>query len=335
MLRTVACLGFVCLLAGGAGGQTSETPPKFEIADVHVSAKDPHHAFGGNQPINGRFEFHSATMVELIQAAWGIDQDKILGGPNWLELDRFDVVGKLPADMTQASAVLPPTSQDGETRDLPPYLQMLQSVLAERFKLVIRQEPRPFPAYMLTAGKKPLVKAADGTGDTGCKVLNHQGPFVAGSEIQYACRNLSMAAFTQNLTGILGTELGGNPVIDKTGMKGLWNIEFKWQLPAYACLKCDLSADDKAQFFAEVEKQLGLKLELQQVPTPVILVDSANEKPTENPPGVEAALPRTEDSDGVRGCVDQADGAGFYGASGKILSRTGGWCCREFRWTIC
>jgi uncharacterized protein (TIGR03435 family) len=259
---------------------------------VHVSAKDPHHSFGGNQPVNGRFEFHSATMVELIQAAWGIDQDKILGGPNWLELDRFDVVAKLPAGMTQANAVLPPVSQDGETREVPPYLQMLQSLLADRFKLVVRKEPRPFPAYILTAGKKPLVKASDGTGDTGCKVLNHQGPFVAGSEIQYACRNLSMAAFAGNLGNILGTELGGNPVMDRTGLKGLWNIEFKWQLPAVACLKCDLSADDRAQFFDAVEKQLGLKLELQQVPIPVILVDSVNRKPTENPPGVAEALPR-------------------------------------------
>jgi uncharacterized protein (TIGR03435 family) len=291
MFRAVFCLGFVGLLAGDAWGQTSDAAPKFEIADVHVSAKDPHHAFGGSQPVNGRFEFHSATMVELIQTAWGIDQDKILGGPNWLELDRFDVVAKLPASMTAASAVLPPVSQDGETREVPPYLQMLQSLLADRFKLVARKEPRPFPAYILTTGKKPLLKASDGTGETGCKVLN-QGPFVAGSEIQYACRNLSMAAFAGNLSNILGTELGGNPVMDRTGLKGLWNIEFKWQLPAYACLKCDLSADDRALFFDAVEKQLGLKLELQQVPIPVILVDSVNRKPTENPPGVTEALPR-------------------------------------------
>ncbi len=254
MFRAIFCLGFVGFLAGAAWGQTSDAAPKFEIADVHVSAKDPHHPFGGSQPINGRFEFHSATMVELIQTAWGIDQDKILGGPNWLELDRFDVVAKLPAGMSTASAALPETSQDGETRELPSYLKMLQAVLADRFGLVVRKEPRPFPAYILTTGKKPLLKASDGTGETGCKVLNHQGPFVAGSEIQYACRNLSMAAFAGNLSGILGTELGGNPVMDRTGLKGLWNIEFKWQLPAVACLKCDLSADDKAQFFDAVEK---------------------------------------------------------------------------------
>jgi uncharacterized protein (TIGR03435 family) len=289
MLRAFFCLGF--FWAGIAWGQSADDRPQFAIADVHVSAKDPHHSYGGGQPVNGRFEFHSATMVELIRAAWGIDEDKIVGGPNWIELDRFDVVAKLPAGMTAASAALPEMAQDGETREVPPYLKMLQALLADRFRLVVRKEPRPFPAYILTAGKKPLLKASDGTGETGCRVLN-QGPFIAGSEIQYACRNLSMAAFAGNLGGILGTELGGNPVMDRTGMKGLWNIEFKWNLPAYACLKCDLSADDRAQFFDAVEKQLGLKLELQQVPIPVILVDSVNRKPTENLPGVAEALPR-------------------------------------------
>jgi uncharacterized protein (TIGR03435 family) len=176
VVRAMVGLGFAGLLAGPlagvAWGQAPDAAPlKFEIADVQVSAKDPHHSFGGNQPVNGRFEFHSAAMVELIRVAWGIDEDKILGGPNWLELDRFDVVAKLPAGMTAASAALPALSQDGETRELPPYLLMLQSLLADRFKLVVRKEPRPFPAYILTAGKKPLLKASDGTGDTGCRVL--------------------------------------------------------------------------------------------------------------------------------------------------------------------
>ncbi len=166
MLRAVFCVGFVGILAGVGWGQTPGTAPRFEIADVHVSAKDPHHPYGGSQPVNGRFEFHSATMVELIQAAWGIDPGQDSGGPNWLELDRFDVVAKLPAGMTAASAALPGLAQDGETREVSPYLQMLQSLLAERFKLVVRKELRPFPAYILTAGKKPIMKASDGTGDT-------------------------------------------------------------------------------------------------------------------------------------------------------------------------
>ena len=39
-------------------------------------------------------------MVDLIRIAYGFDPDKILGGPNWLEMDRFDVIAKVPPDST-------------------------------------------------------------------------------------------------------------------------------------------------------------------------------------------------------------------------------------------
>lgn len=48
---------------------------------------------------------------------------------------------------------------------------------------------------------------------------------------------------------------------------------------------------DGISIFDAVDRELGLKLEFQKVPTPVIIVDSANEKPTPNPPGITTALP--------------------------------------------
>ena len=44
----------------------------------------------------GRYELRNATMVDLISTAYGIDAEKVLGGPNWLESDRFDVIAKTP-----------------------------------------------------------------------------------------------------------------------------------------------------------------------------------------------------------------------------------------------
>ena len=81
-------------------GQSPETQPKFEAADVHVSAKTTN-PFPRTGPVRGgRYEVKTASMVDLIRIAYGFDQDKILGGPNWLEMDRFDVIGKAPADST-------------------------------------------------------------------------------------------------------------------------------------------------------------------------------------------------------------------------------------------
>src|ERR1700741_4265260 len=113
-----ACAGLAALLANAAFGQSSDAAPKFEIADVHASART-RNAFVRTGPVrNGRYEIKTATMVDLVRIAYGFDADKVLGGQNWLDLDRFDVIAKVPADST------------AETQK-----QMLQALLEDRFKL--------------------------------------------------------------------------------------------------------------------------------------------------------------------------------------------------------
>ena len=95
-------------------------PPKFELADVHVSATA--HGFAqnfGGVLRGGRYVNRDATMLQLIEAAYGVSEDTIAGGPGWLNSDLFDVVGKVPEGTTAATANL-----------------MLQSLLADRFALV-------------------------------------------------------------------------------------------------------------------------------------------------------------------------------------------------------
>ena len=61
---------------------------------IHVSAKTPNRASPVMPAHNGRYEIHNAPMVGLIASAYGFDADKILGGPSWLEMTRFDVIAK-------------------------------------------------------------------------------------------------------------------------------------------------------------------------------------------------------------------------------------------------
>jgi uncharacterized protein (TIGR03435 family) len=193
------------ILTACAFGQSTETLPKFDAADVHVSPKapaanGPMGQFVRTSPVrNGRYEIKTATMLDLIRIAYGFQPDKILGGPNWLELDRFDVITKGPHDST------------ADTQK-----QMLQSLLQERFHLVGHKENKPLPTYALVAGKKPQIKEADGSEQTGCrpKSVTGNGPnpgggvvlFMAessngeptrisigpGGQVEYNCRNLSM-----------------------------------------------------------------------------------------------------------------------------------------------
>src|SRR5215831_4754347 len=111
--------------------------PKFEVADVHVS-KTAHgfaQNFGGVLRA-GRYVNRDATMLNLIQAAYGVSEDNIAGGPGWVSSELFDIVAKVPDGTNMAKANL-----------------MLQSLLADRFGLVVKNETRPVPRYVLSIGK--------------------------------------------------------------------------------------------------------------------------------------------------------------------------------------
>src|SRR5580658_2260996 len=96
MTRSSARIGFIALLSALVFGQTAGAPPKFDIADVHVSPKATNPFMRGGVFRAGRYEIRTASMVDLIGTAYGVDADKVLGGPNWLDSDRFDVVAKAP-----------------------------------------------------------------------------------------------------------------------------------------------------------------------------------------------------------------------------------------------
>src|SRR5262249_32515088 len=147
-----------------------------------------------------RYEVKNATMVDLISIAYSSNSTKILGGPSWLEMDRFDVIAKQP----------PQTAPDAQRL-------MLRSLLADRFRLVVREDMKPLPTYALTVGKKPQLKEGDGSGDAGCKPQSSAGGApgegiirltlanagggaptqltLTNGMIEYRCRNMTMSAF--------------------------------------------------------------------------------------------------------------------------------------------
>jgi uncharacterized protein (TIGR03435 family) len=295
-MRAVSCAVWTALFAGAIFAQNllaeNGDPPRFEIADVHASGKTANPQFRASPPRNGRYELKNATMLDLIRTAYGFNVDTIIGGPNWLELDRFDVTAKI------APGAEPDTQKT-----------MLQSLLEERFKLAVRRDTRPIPTWVLTAGKQPHMKEADGSsGAEGCKIQEASGPPVEGTPrlmtmspdgkatainlgpggtIQFTCRNMTMAAFAEGLRGMLGAQLGPNPVLDQTGLKGAWNFEVRWSLGLIG----PLQTGEQISVVDAMEKQLGLKLEQKPVAKPVLVVEGVNRAPTANSPDVAAALP--------------------------------------------
>jgi len=129
-MRGFVCAGLIVLLSIALFGQNSEAPLQFEVADVHVSTKTPTQFVRAGPVRNGRYEIRTATMLDLIRLAWAFDGDKILGGPPWLELDRFDVIAKVPGDSKPDAQRL-----------------LLQSLLKDRFQLALHEETKPLPTW--------------------------------------------------------------------------------------------------------------------------------------------------------------------------------------------
>jgi uncharacterized protein (TIGR03435 family) len=313
MPRAFARIGFLAISSSAAFGQapsaqTAGATPTFDIADVHVSPRSLRPNMQPGVLRAGRYQLLNATMVDLIRTAYNVDADKVLSGPSWLESDRFDVIAKAPP-------ATPP-----ETIRL-----MLQSILADRFKLVFRKDTHPLPAFALTVAKGgSKLKEADGSGEPGCRFTTDNtaaqnsarqlsaaaaaaretgqssGPtaFLIQPTYTYTCGNVTMAGFAEAMhtmpaaAGYFGTGI----VVDQTGLKGAWDITLKYTpkpptATALGGVATIVTAGETILLTDAIEKQLGLKLDPVTLPTPVIIVESVNRKPTDNPPGVTTSLP--------------------------------------------
>jgi len=151
---------------------------QFEIADVHSRAPNWISSMRSGFA-HGRYELRNATMLDLIRTAWNVAPENVMGGPDWLETDRFDVIAAAPADST------PDTLR-----------AMLRVLLEDRFGLAAHQDSRSIPAYSLTA-RKPRLQKAEGTEETGCR-------FTPGTPPTTACANITMGPLPKHCLACAG-----------------------------------------------------------------------------------------------------------------------------------
>jgi uncharacterized protein (TIGR03435 family) len=246
-------------LAGLAAGQTAE--PAFEAADVHVSPPGAT-PDGGFLP-NGRVEFRATTLLRLIGLAYSVPSDRIDGGPSWLDTDRFDVVAKADPGAT-------PTA----------LRKMMQNLLVERFELSVETADKPVPVYALMLAKAGVAKESTGADAPDCK---------GGSEENvrtYTCHKITIESLADRLR-MAAPAYFELPVVDRTGLKGAYDFKLQWlpraQLPAGA-------EGQSLSIYTSIEKQLGIHVEKQRAPMPVLSVNKVNRTPVDNPPGVAEKL---------------------------------------------
>jgi uncharacterized protein (TIGR03435 family) len=257
------------LLAHLAFAQASATRQAFEAADVRVSAPGTRDE-GGFLP-EGRSERRGATMLDLIGTAYNMNTDLILGGPDWVASDRFDIVAKAPSRQAAPGALR----------------EMLQLLLADRFGLAVHNEQRNMPVYLLTVGRKgaKLGRAANSgapecpsvDGDPG---LNHR-----------SCHAFAMADLSRLLPRIARNYVD-RPVIDTTGLEGAYDFPLDWMGKA-AYLAAKSKGAQAVSMFDAIGK-LGLTLEPGTHPAPVLVIDHVNRTPAEDPVSAKSAATPVE-----------------------------------------
>ena len=251
MKRLLLCVGAAALLAGPVLGQAPASRPSFEIASIQPSTR-PTPGMRGGALRGNRYEIRNAHMVDLIRTAYNVQADKITGGPSWLEWNRFDI-----------AALAPEGTPPDRLRE------MLKTLLAERFKVVLREEMAATAGVALKVDGTHKLRQATGAG--GCK--GQGAPNANGiPEQTVTCTAQTMAQLAQELPRMAGAyfNAGQQLVVDDTGLPGLWDFELKWT-PRAALAK---AGADGITIEAAVAK-LGLKLEPKEVKAPGIVVESA------------------------------------------------------------
>jgi uncharacterized protein (TIGR03435 family) len=127
--------------------------PRFEAAHVDRNKLAPIPPQNGPLHEGDRYVIYALSMQALISYAYNVPENEVLGGPGWLEFDRYDIEAKTPT-----------TTSDADVR------LMLKELLGERFHLAARNVTVPLPIRALYLEKDASkLKASDGKGDTGCK----------------------------------------------------------------------------------------------------------------------------------------------------------------------
>ncbi len=197
---------------------------------------------------DGRLTANNVTLKRCIMSAYGVGPNQILGGPDWTESERFEIAAK--AEQPVAGDIL---------------MEMLQTLLAERFKLVLHQEAKPIEAYVLEV-RKGGPKLEKGEGGSS-KTSNGRGDIVA--------TNATMDNFAEVLSRQMDL-----PVVNKTGLDGVFNLRLQWA-PESASPAKPADGTDGPSIFTAVQEQLGLRLQAQKVPVEILMIDHV-EKPSEN-----------------------------------------------------
>ena len=278
----LGAVGVMALLSGIAVVLEAQAPAAlaFDVASIKLNKTGDRASRAVVQP-GGRFVNTNVTLLQLIQTSYRMATAQIIGGPDWIKTEHYDIVAKGPDGATPAQ------------RDA-----MFQNLVAERFGVTFHHETRELPAANLVMARKDgklgprLLPATEADSDCSVRARPDYSkpgftalpPCNAGFSTlpngngQFDARGITMERLATELLGFHIAPF----IFDKTNLEGVFNIDRVEYRPSNLSAGPSANASvDAPTILTALQDQLGLKVEMIKGPADVIVIDHA-EHPTEN-----------------------------------------------------
>jgi uncharacterized protein (TIGR03435 family) len=257
MTRIYFTATLLAAMVCGVGYAEPAASRDFEVATVKPTGT----SFAGKSvemPPNGDLIIRGMTLKDLIQFAYGLHPNLIVGASGWMEGEHYNIVGK---------------PEPGRLPSADQLKVMLQGLLADRFKLTFHRALKEASAYVIVLGKTGSKMKERSPIDTEASTsLSFQGA-------RLPAKAASMPTLAEALMIVLD-----RPVMDGTGLRGRYDFDLAWkpepdQFDGHgAAIPSDANAPD---IFTAIQEQLGLRLDSRKVPVQSLIVDHA-ERPAGN-----------------------------------------------------
>ena len=213
---------------------------------------------------NGRAEFRATTLLQLISETYSVPPDRIIGGPPWIDTDKFDVTAQGPAHANQLAL-----------------RTMLQPLLAERFSLAVEKQEKDVPALVFTVARPGSLKPHEPKGAPDCQRKTED------NVATLVCRNMSVANLGERLR-LIAPAYFNLPTVDQTGLSGSYDFSFRYTGRGNLAPGTEYTAP--LSLFNAIEKTLGVYVERSNVKLSALAITAVNRTPAPNPSGTAEKL---------------------------------------------
>lgn len=261
----VGILLAICTAVADPLAQPQTQKPTFEVASVKKRLEPPPPS-RMPRPQGGVFRRVNTTVATLIQYAYAVRDLQLVGGPDWIRKDHFDVEAKAAGEVPTAQMRL-----------------MVQSLLEERFGLTVHTEQREMKYFALVVARSdgrlgPYLHSMEEPCDYTKFLEAEKSRPKPVSHAEWGISCGSSSTFEDGASRHV--EL---PVFDRTGLMGKWSFTVYFAPdPGLGPIRLAAEPDPSLPSFrVALQEQLGLKLEETRGPIEMLVIDSVHQ-PTEN-----------------------------------------------------